>query len=181
MSNTNLIPADIIEQRIFFIRGQKVILDVHLAQLYGVPTKRLKEQVRRNDKRFPADFMFELNKKEFKFLRSHFATSKVARGGARYRSFAFTEQGVAMLSSVLNSVRSIEVNIGIMRAFVKLRKVLATHKDLARKFDELEKKYDGQFQIVFQAIRQLMKVEAKPKRPIGFQVEEQSIQYKIKR
>ena len=171
MSKVHLLPATIVEQRIFIIRGQKVMLDVHLAQLYRIPTKRLKEQVRRNKRRFPSDFMFQLSREELKILRSHFATSKDARGGTRYRPFAFTEQGVAMLSSVLNSDRAIEVNIGIMRAFVKLREVLATHKNLARKFVELEKKYDGQFRIVFEAIRQLMKEEEKPKRRIGFRVE----------
>ena len=125
----DLIPQEIIERKIYLVRGRKVILDSELAKLYGVPTKRLKEQVKRNIKRFPEDFMLELTMEEFEILRSQFATSRW--GGERYLPYAFTEQGVAMLSSVLNSERAIEVNIAIMRAFVRLREIVLTHKDLA--------------------------------------------------
>lgn len=161
-----LIPVELIEKKILLIRGEKVMLDSDLAVLYGVVTKRLNEQVRRNLRRFPEDFMFQLTSEEAESLRSHFATSK--RGGRRYLPYAFTEQGVAMLSSVLNSKRAIEVNILIMRAFVKLREMLATHKDLAKKLEEMEKKYDAQFKAVFDAIRELMKPPEPKRRQIGF-------------
>ena len=151
-----LVP-EVIQSRILLIRGQKVMLDSHLADLYGVTTKRLNEQVRRNLKRFPVDFMFQLTIEDYEVLRSHFATLKKGRGRHRkYLPCVFTEQGVAMLSSVLNSERAIFVNIEIMRAFVRLREILSTHKDLTRKLEELEKKYDQQFRIVFEAIRQLI-------------------------
>ena len=168
-----LIPVEVVERRIYLIRGHKVMLDSDLAELYNVPTKRLNEQVRRNLRRFPEDFMFQLTEKEAErawvFLRSQIATSKPGRGGRRYRPYAFTEQGVAMLSSVLNSERAIQVNIAIMRAFVKLRQLLATHKDLARKLAEMEKKYDVQFKTVFDAIRQLMQPPStRQKKQIGF-------------
>jgi hypothetical protein len=139
------VPTEVIEQKILLIRGQKVMLDSDLVELYGVPTYRLNEKVKRNLKRFPPDFMFQLNSKEFQVLRSHFAMSKRGRGGRRYLPYAFTEQGVAMLSiadlaeafkrrrSVLNSERAIEVNILIMRTFVKLREMISTHKELANK------------------------------------------------
>ncbi len=166
-----------IEQKILLIRGQKVMLDSDLAALYGVTTKRLNEQVRRNLRRFPADFMYQLSNEELESLRSHFATSS-SWGGRRTRPYVFTEQGIAMLSSVLNSQRAIDVNIQIMRAFVKLREMMASHKDLARKLEELEKKYEGQFQIVFEAIRQLIEVEDKPKRKIGFIAKESRAVYK---
>ncbi len=132
------------------------MLDSELAELYQVPTKRLTEQVKRNILRFPVDFMFQLTSEEAENLRSQFATSRSGHGGRRYLPYVFTEQGVAMLSSVLNSERAVQVNIAIMRAFVKLREILATHKDLARKLEEMEKKYDAQFKVVFDAIRQLM-------------------------
>ena len=132
------------------------MLDTGLAELYGVATRRLNEQVRRNIKRFPGDFMFQLTPEEMESLRSQIATSKKGRGGRRYLPFVFTEQGVAMLSSVLNSERAIQVNVEIMRAFVRLREMMSTHKDLARKLEALEKKYDTQFKVVFDAIRQLM-------------------------
>jgi len=164
-----LVPAERIERAILQIRGHKVMLDRDLAELYGVPTKRLNEQVRRNRDRFPADFMLRLTGEEVRSLRSQIATSKPGRGGARYRPYAFTEQGVAMLSTVLNSERAIEVNIAIIRAFVRLREILSTHKDLARKLDELEKKYDENFRVVFAAIRQLMEPPDPPKKGrIGF-------------
>ncbi|MCG3111249.1 MAG: ORF6N domain-containing protein [Candidatus Manganitrophus sp. SB1] len=163
------IPTEVIEQKIYFIRGHKVMLDGDLAKLYGVPTKRLNEQVRRNIKRFPPDFMFQLTADEAKFLRSQNATLKTGRGQhLKYLPYAFTEQGVAMLSSALNSERAIEVNILIMRTFVKLREMIASHKDLVKKLDELEKKYDEQFQVVFEAIRQLMAPPENTNRKIGF-------------
>jgi len=174
-----LVPIDVIEKRILFINGQKVLLDSDLAALYGVTTKRLNEQVRRNLKRFPVDFMYQLSQEEFESLRSHFATLNKSRGKHRkYLPYVFTEQGIAMLSSVLNSERAVEVNIQIMRTFVKLRELMSTHKDLARKLSELEKKYDGQFQIVFEAIRQLIEVEGKPKRKIGFIAKERQGAYR---
>ncbi len=163
----SLVPIEVIEKKILLIAGQKVMLDSDLAALYGVTTKRLNEQVRRNLKRFPDDFMYQLSREEFESLKSHFATSS-SWGGRRTLPYAFTEQGIAMLSSVLNSARAIDVNIQIMRTFVKLREMISTHRDLARKLSELEKKYDGQFQIVFEAIRQIIEVEQRPKRRIGF-------------
>ena len=177
-----LVPSELIEKRIILIREQKVILDSDLAWLYGVSTKRLNEQVRRNRKRFPPDFMFQLTKEEQEVLRSQNATLEKGRGRHRkYLPLVFTEQGVAMLSSVLNSGRAIQVNIAIMRAFVRLREILATHKDLARKLEKLEKKYDKQFAVVFEAIRQLMTPPDSPKRRIGFRVEEQKARYSIRR
>src|SRR5262245_40842854 len=153
---TTLIPVERIEQAILLFRGQKAMLDHDLASLYGVPTKVLLQAVRRNINRFPPDFMFHLSDAEAKILRSQFVTSKIGRGGRRYLPYAFTEQGVAMLSSVLRSKRAVEVNIEIMRAFVRLRQLLSSHAGLARKLDDLEKKYDKQFAIVFEAIRKLM-------------------------
>lgn len=174
-----------VEQKIFYIRGQKVMFDRDLALLYGVPTKRLNEQVKRNLKRFPQDFMFELTRQEVESLRSQFATlekyhelSKSSQKGrhSKYLPFVFTEQGIAMLSSVLNSDRAIQVNIAIMRAFVKLREVLSTHKELAAQLRELERKvgaHDHQIAAIFDAIHKLMAPPPdKPKRPIGFIVNE---------
>lgn len=169
MSDQSIIPVEVIEKRIFLIRGQKVMLDSDLAKLYEVPTHRLNEQVKRNSKRFPSDFMFQLSLEETEALISHFASSKPGRGGRRYAPYAFTEQGIAMLSSVLNSERAILVNVEIIRTFVRLRRILSSHKDLARKLEDLEKKYDTQFKVVFDAIRQLMTPPAvPPKRRIGF-------------
>ena len=153
------------------------MLDADLAVLYGVSTKRLNEQVRRNLGRFPGDFMFQLTLEEVESLRSQFATSNKVRGGRRYAPLVFTEQGIAMLSSVLNSERAIQVNIEIMRAFVRLRELIATHKDLARKLDALENKYDSQFRVVFDAIRQLMAPPEPKKRKIGFLVRERPARY----
>ena len=150
-----LIPLEVIEQRILLVRGQKVMLDADLAALYGVETKQLVRAVKRNILRFPEDFMFQLSNDEFENLRYHFGTSS-HWGGRRYPPYAFTEHGVAMLSSVLNSPRAVQVNIQIMRTFAKLREIMSQHKDLARRLDELETKYDAQFKIVFDAIRQLM-------------------------
>jgi hypothetical protein len=179
MNDKTIIPSEIIEKRIFLIRGQKVILDFHLAELYQVETKALKRAVKRNRVRFPGDFCLELTPDEFQHLRYQIGTSRW--GGVRYLPYAFTEQGVAMLSGVLQSKRAIQVNIEIMRAFVKLREMLVSHKDLARKLDELEKKYDSQFQIVFDAIRQLMEPPEKPKREIGFRVKEPTAKYGVKK
>ncbi len=172
----SLVPIEVIEKKILLIGGQKVMLDSDLAELYGVETKVLVRAVKRNGERFPADFMVQLTKEEFDNLKYHFGTSRW--GGRRYLPYAFSENGVAMLSSVLNSKRAIQVNIQIMRTFTKLREMMATHKDLARKLKELEKKYDGQFQIVFEAIRQIIEVEEKPKRKIGFIVKEKHVAYR---
>ena len=164
-----LIPVERIERAIFLIRGHKVMLDADLAELYGVSVGRLNEAVKRNRNRFPDDFMFQLTKHEFEDLKSQFAISSSGWGGRRHPPYAFTEQGVAMLSSVLRSKRAIRVNIEIMRAFVRLRQILASHKELAHKLDELEKKYDAQFKVVFDAIRELMMpAELPPRRRIGF-------------
>jgi len=152
-SKTSLIPQETIEGKILLIRGKKVILDRDLAVLYEVQTKVLKQAVRRNAKRFPDDFMFELTTKEFENWRSQFVTSKSDKMGLRYKPMAFTEQGVAMLSSVLNSERAIQVNIQIIRTFTKLREMLATHKDLQKKIVAMEGKYDKQFKVVFDALR----------------------------
>ncbi len=154
------------------------MLDADLAVLYGVSTKRLNEQVRRNRSRFPDDFMFQLTAEEVRSLRSQFATSKQGRGGRRYVPLVFTEQGIAMLSTVLNSERAIQVNIEIMRAFVRLREMIATHKELARKLEALEKRYDAQFKVVFDAIRELMAPPTPKKRKIGFLVKERAARYR---
>lgn len=171
MSNM-LVSQELIERKIYIIRGQKVMLDKDLARLYGVTTGRLNEQVRRNIKRFPEDFMFRLTENEAKSLISHFAISK--RGGTRHLPHVFTEQGVAMLSSVLTSERAIEVNIAIMRAFVRLRMIIATHKELAKKLKELEskiEKHDSEIIAIFEAIRRLTEpVTAKEKDKIGFHI-----------
>ena len=148
--------AERLEGLILLVRGQKVMLDRDLAALYGVPTKALNQAVRRNLGRFPEDFMFQLLAEEAERLRSQFVTSNAARGGPRYLPFVFTEQGVAMLSSVLRSERAVKVNIGIMRTFVRLRQLLASHRDLERQLAELEQKYDRKFRDVFDAIRELM-------------------------
>jgi phage regulator Rha-like protein len=162
-----MIPKEVLESKIFLIRGQKVMLDRDLAALYGVEVKVLNQSVRRNIERFPADFMFKLHSEEWKtILRSQIVTSK--RGGRRYAPYAFTENGIAMLSSVLNSPRAIQVNIQIMRTFTRLRELLASHADLRRKIEELERRYDGQFRAVFEAIRELMAAPARKVRRIGF-------------
>ena len=160
--------AEDISPRIHIIRGHRIILDADLAKLYGVSTFRLNEAVKRNSTRFPEDFMFQLTAEEYNSLISQIAISKPGRGGRRKLPYAFTEQGVAMLSSVLNSERAIQVNIAIMRAFVLMRKMLVSHEDLARKVDALERKYDAQFRVVFDAIRALMEPLKTPRRRIGF-------------
>ena len=162
-----VVPMERISQAILLIRGHRVMLDSDLAEMYGVATKVLIQAVKRNGDRFPEDFMFQLSSEQFDRLRSQFVTS--SWGGRRYPPYAFTEQGVAMLSSVLHSGRAIHVNIEIMRAFVQLRQMLASNVGLARKLAALEKKYDAQFKVVFDAIRELMTPpEPKKKRPIGF-------------
>lgn len=157
---------DTIAQNIHLVRGQKVLLGMDLAQLYAVEHRALMQAVRRNPERFPDDFMFQLSPEEWANLKSQFVMS--SWGGIRTRPHAFTEQGVAMLSSVLRSERAIQVNVEIMRAFVRLRQILNEHKDLAARLDALEQKYDTNFKAVFDAIRQLMTPPTTPKRPIGF-------------
>jgi hypothetical protein len=163
-----LIPRERIEQTILLIRGHNVMLDSDLAQLYGVTVGRLNEAVKRNEDRFPSDFMFQLTKAEFENLKSQIAISSSKWGGRRHAPYVFTEQGVAMLSSVLRSKRAIEVNIAIMRTFVRLREMISSSKVLARRLADLEKKYDGQFQAVFEAIRELMAEPTPKSRRIGF-------------
>ena len=174
---TTLVTIELIASKIYLIRGIKVMLDRDLAELYGVETKILKRAVRRNIDRFPADFMFELTKSELENWRCQFGTSNGDKMGLRYKPMAFTEQGVAMLSSVLRSKRAIHVNIQIMRAFTQLRKMLSTHEDLKRKIESMEKKYDQQFQIVFEAIKQLIEEDEKPRKKIGFTVKEKQKSY----
>lgn len=179
-----VVTNEFLEQKILLIRGQKVMLDFELAKLYGVQTSQLNQQVKRNLSRFPEDFMFQLSKDEFEDLMSQFAISNVdqyslisqiviskadeGRGGRRKLPYAFTEQGVAMLSSVLRSDRAVKVNIAIMRTFVKLRRMLASHAELSKKLEELENKYDKKFAIVFDAIRQMMVEDDQNENPIGF-------------
>jgi len=176
----SVVTVEGIQKRIFILRGQKVMLDSDLAELYGVETKAFNRAVKRNRERFPADFMFHLRKEEYDNLKSHLGTSNLRHqsgtsswGGRRYLPYAFTEQGVAMLSSVLRSKRAIQVNITIMRTFVQLRELAATHKELATKLSELERKvtgHDGHIKSLFEAIRQLMIPPASPGRRIGFDV-----------
>jgi hypothetical protein len=165
---TDIVPIEQIERRIFFLRGEKVMIDRHLAELYRVETRTLKQAVRRNIQRFPDDFMFVLEKEEFEHWRSQIVISNADKMGLRHPPMAFTEQGIAMLSSVLKSERAIEVNIAIMRAFVQMRLMLATHKDLEKKIEEMESRYDEQFRVVFEAIRQLLVEDEKPRKKIGF-------------
>jgi ribosomal protein S17E len=174
---TTLVPTELIESKIYLIWGIKVMLDRDLAELYDVETKNLKRAVRRNIDRFPNDFMLELSKNEMEDWRCHFGTSNGDKMGLRYKPMAFTEQGVAMLSSVLRSKKAVQVNIQIMRTFTQLRQMLSTHKDLKRKIESMEKKYDEQFQIVFDAIKQLIETDEKPKKKIGFTVKERQKKY----
>ena len=173
--STVLITRERIESKILLIRGFKVMVDRDLAELYQVPTRRLNEQVKRNLKRFPSDFMFQMTEEEFNNWKSHFATSNKDKMGLRKKPFVFTQEGVAMLSSVLNSERAIDVNIAIMRAFVNLREFIATHKELAQQFKELEKKvdkHDKEILIIFEIIRKLMTPPPEPpQRKIGFHVD----------
>ncbi len=168
MTKLPIVKNENIVNQIYFIRGEKIMLDADLAVLYGIETKVLKQSIKRNSKRFPLDFMFELTKKEFENLRSQFVTS--SWGGTRYLPMAFTEQGVAMLSGILNSERAIQVNIAIMRTFVQIRRLMDTNKELAKKIDALEQKYDEQFDSVFNAIRELIHQENAPRKPVGYKL-----------
>jgi hypothetical protein len=172
-----VITAPAVEKRIFVVRGRQVMLDEDLAELYGVPTKRLVEQVKRNLERFPDDFMFQLSKDETSALRSQIATSKVGRGGRRYSPYVFTEQGVAMLSSVLRSKQAIAVNIEIMRTFVELRRITLSYRALQERLDELEREltgrldqHDEQFRQIFKVLHQLLEPPQRERRPVGFRV-----------
>ena len=177
--SSNLVPIELIQKKIKVIRGEKVMIDHDHAALYGVETKQLKRAVRRNVDRFPSDFMFELTREEYNSLRSQFGTLK--RGAhSKYLPMVFTEQGVAMLSSVLNSDRAIEVNIAIMRAFVQLRKMIASNEELAGKVEELEHKiaqHDEDIGLIFEAIRELMTPPEKPPKKIGFKVSDRQAAY----
>jgi hypothetical protein len=196
-----VIPAEQIVRRIFYFRGEKVLLDFDLATLYGVATKAMNQAVKRNRERFPDDFMFQLTTEEFRILRSQAVTSspqgtrskEIMKNWSqtvtsfrkyrrtKYRPYAFTEEGIAMLSSVLKSKRAVKVNIAIMRAFVKLRSVLETNRELARKFSELEQrvdKHDEEIGAILEAIRQLMAPPEKPRREIGFHVRENAPRYR---
>lgn len=167
---SKLIPIETIVSKIIIIRSEKVLLDSDLAELYAVETRVLMQAVSRNLNRFPDDFMFQLNEREFENLKSHFVTS--SWGGRRKLPYVFTEQGVAMLSSVLRSKRAVEVNIAIMRTFVKMRKLLSSHKELRMKIEEMEKKYDKNFRIVFSAIKELMEpLDKNNKKKIGFRID----------
>ena len=157
-----------ISHRILTIRGHRVLLDSDLAALYDVPTKALNQAIQRNMDRFPEDFMFQLTVEESAGLRSQIVTSKKGRGGRRYLPYVFTEQGVAMLSGVLKSDRAVQVNIAIMRAFVRMRETMASHRELAQRLNVLEKTYDARFRVVFDAIRALMQPQKTPRRRIGF-------------
>jgi hypothetical protein len=188
MNNSGLIPVDRIEQSVYLVRGQRIMLDSDLAVLYGVTTGNLNKAVQRNLDRFPSDFMFQLTDQEARNLIFQIGRSSFGYGGRRHRPYAFTEQGVAMLSSVLRSKEAIQVNVAIVRVFVRLRETLALHKDLARKLGELERRiegHDGAIRSLFDAIRQLMAPPAsgpKPPTPeIGFHVKEDSVPYRIKR
>jgi len=161
-----LVPTERIETMILVLRGEKVILDAEIAGLYGVETRAVVQAVKRNSERFPKDFLFQLTQEEVRILRSQSVIS--SWGGRRHLPYAFTEQGVAMLSSVLRSRRAVKVNVEIMRAFVRLRRLLQSNAELAAKLAEIEKEYDGQFKVVFDAIRELMTPPETPKRTIGF-------------
>jgi hypothetical protein len=183
--DTSLVPIERIERAIYMIRGRKVMLDRDLAELYGVSTKVLNQAVKRHKDRFPKDFMFQLTMQEAKqwwtevsadFLRSQIVTLKRGQH-IKYRPYAFTEHGILMLSSILNSERAIRVNIQIMRAFVRFRQILATHADLERRLHDLEKKYDAQFKVVFDAIRRLMAPSQPSTNKIGFLLRERQARY----
>ncbi len=183
MDDTTSLQLIRIEQAILLIRGQRVMLDRDLAALYGVTTGNLNKAVQRNLERFPADFMFQLTDEETADLIFQFGRSN-QRGGRRFNPYVFTQEGVAMLSSVLRSPRAIQVNIAVMRVFVRLRETLALHKELAQKLAEMERKiesHDGSIRTLFQAIRELAAPPAKPRREIGFHVKEDAVSYRVKR
>lgn len=175
-----LLTAEWIERTIRLYQGQKVMLDFDLAVLYGVTTRALNRQVQRNRERFPPDFMYTIEAQDVARLMYQIGTSKPSRGGRRKPVLAFTQEGVAMLSSVLRSERAVKVNIEIMRAFVRLRTLLAAHADLARRLDELESRYDEQFRAVFEAIRELMIPPGPARKQIGFHVREKRASYRAK-
>lgn len=179
--NISLIPMERIERAILFIRGEKVMLDSDLAEIYGVETKALNRAVKRNQDRFPLDFMFQLTAKEAANLRCQIGTSSSEYGGRRYLPYAFTEHGALMLANVLNSERAAQTSVQVVRVFVRLRQMLSSNAELARKLEALEKKYDAQFKVVFDAIRQLMSPPARPKREIGFHVKYDDDKPKAKR
>lgn len=167
------VPMEVIRAKIYLIRGQKILIDSDLAEMYGVETKNLNKAVKRNISRFPQDFMFQLTSEESASLRFQIGTSKKpGHGGRRYNPYVFTEQGVAMLSSVLNSVQAVQVNIAIMRAFVQMRELAASNRAIANRLNELEQKYDSQLRVVFDAIREMMEPPAKRVRKIGFTKQE---------
>jgi len=175
MTKNLTIPDEVVISKIYLVRSHKVMLDIDLAELYNVETGRLNEQVKRNLDRFPVDFMFQLTHKEWESLRSQFAISKKGRGGRRYTPFVFTEHGVLMLSSVLNSKRAIQVNIQVMRIYTKLKGMLLTHKDILLKLEKLERKtnrHDGNFKTVFDFLKELLNPRTKPMRRIGFKQKE---------
>jgi translation initiation factor 2 alpha subunit (eIF-2alpha) len=174
---SDIVSVETIAGKIYLIRGTKVMLDRDLAELYGVETKALKQAVRRNIKRFPHDFMFELTKEELKNWRSQFVTSNSIKMGLRHSPMAFTEQGVAMLSSVLKSDRAVEVNIQIIRVFVKLRQLFLDNEELRKELEELKQITDERFQIVFETLDQLINIENKPKKKIGFTAKEKVSSY----
>ena len=165
-----MVPIERIERAIIVVRGEKVMLDSELAEIYGVDTGALNRAVKRNTSRFPVDFMFQLTVEEAESLRCQIGISNEGRGGRRYLPYAFTEHGALMLANVLNSERAAQTSVMVVRAFVKLRQMLASNAELSRKLADMEKKYDTQFRVVFDAIRQLMSPPAKPKREIGFHV-----------
>ena len=175
-ASSTLVPVELIERKIYILRNHKVMLDVDLANLYQVPTKRLNEAIRRNRDRFPEDFLFRLTNEEASALRSQIATLQIGRGKyPKYAPYAFTEHGVVMLSSVLRSKRAVQMNILVVRAFVKLREMLATHKDLALKIEDLERQqmeHGHQLTAVYSVVKQLIDPPPKPKRRIGFRVRE---------
>lgn len=166
----NIVPLERINNKIYHLRGLNVMLDFDLADLYQVETRALNQAVKRNIDRFPDDFMFQLSSEEFEILRSQIVTS--SWGGNRYLPYAFTEQGIAMLSSVLRSKKAVDVNIAIMRTFVKLREMMLSQADLQRKIESMEKKYDENFSIIFDALRELIATPEQKKHPIGFIVHE---------
>ena len=170
MKNKNLIPVEVIQSKIYLIRGQKVMIDRDIARLYGVETRSLNQAVKRNIERFPSDFMFKLNEKEMKNWKSQFVTSNSDMMGIRKPLSAFTEQGIAMLSSVLKSKRAILVNIQIIRTFTKLREMISNNESLKRKLEVMEKRYDEQFRVVFDALRKLLDYEQTQDSEIGFTI-----------
>ncbi|MEA3431507.1 MAG: ORF6N domain-containing protein [candidate division WOR-3 bacterium] len=170
-----IVPMERIEKRIYLFRGKKVMLSTDIADLYGVEVRALVQAVKRNIGRFPEDFMFQLDEQGYEILKSQIVISSWG-GPRRAHPYAFTEQGIAMLSSVLHSRHAIRVNIQIMRAFVRLREMIISHKELAKKLEVLEKRYDAQFKVVFDAIRQLMAPPEKPRRKIGFHRENERTQ-----